>query len=65
MLEDYGYGHVNKVGYDAISTDAKNERGLALDPVAHLANGNFSDNPTPEITDYIEQRWAEFTAGVI
>tara|TARA_B100000941_G_scaffold108899_1_gene76225 strand:- start:6 stop:1109 length:1104 start_codon:yes stop_codon:yes gene_type:complete len=65
MLEDYGYGHVNKVGYDAISTEAKNERGLALDPVAHLANGNFSDNPTPEITDYIEQRWAEFTAGVI
>lgn len=65
MLEDYGYGHVNRIGYEAISTEAKLERGLALDPAAHLANGNFSDNPSAEVTDYIESRWAEFTAGVI
>ena len=33
------------------------------DPIAHLEGGNFSNNPTDEITDYIEMQWAEFTAG--
>ena len=39
------------------------ERGLAPDPIAHLSNGNFSNNPSDDITDYIEQQWAEYTAG--
>ena len=46
-----------------ISAEALAERGLAPDPIAHLEGGNFSNNPTDEITDYIEMQWAEFTAG--
>ncbi len=65
MLMDYGYGHVNKVGYEAISEADKIERGLALDPMTHLKNGNFSNEPKPEVVDYIEERWAEWSAGVV
>ena len=64
MLMDYGYGHVNKVGYEAISEADKIERGLALDPITHLQNGNFSNEPAPEVVDYIEARWAEWSTGV-
>ena len=42
----------------------KIERGLALDPMTHLKNGNFSNEATPEVTDYIEARWAEWSTGV-
>lgn len=65
MLLEYGYGHVNKVGYEAISEADKIERGLALDPMTHLQNGNFSNEAKPEVTDYIEARWAEWSAGVL
>ena len=64
MLMDYGYGHVNKLGYEAISEADKIERGLALDPITHLQNGNFSNEPAPEVVDYIEARWAEWSTGV-
>jgi hypothetical protein len=65
MLLEYGYGHVNKVGYEAISEADKIERGLALDPMTHLQNGNFSNEPKPEVVDHIEARWAEWAAGVV
>ena len=57
-----GYGHSKKRVWN-ISAEALAERGLAPDPIAHLEGGNFSNNPTDEITDYIEMQWAEFTAG--
>ena len=63
MLSEWGYGHSNKRGFETISTEALAERGLAPDPIAHLEGGNFSNNPSDEITDYIEMQWAEFTAG--
>ena len=52
-----------KKGYETIDAASLAERGLAPDPIAHLSNGNFSNSPSDEITDYIEQQWAEYTAG--
>jgi spermidine/putrescine transport system substrate-binding protein len=63
LLNEWGYGHSNKKGYETIDAASLAERGLAPDPIAHLNNGNFSNNPSDEITDYIEQQWAEYTAG--
>ena len=63
LLNEWGYGHSNKKGYETIDAAGLAERGLAPDPIAHLNNGNFSNNPSDEITDYIEQQWAEYTAG--
>jgi len=33
--------------------------------MTHLQNGNFSNEAKPEVTDYIEARWAEWSAGVL
>ena len=33
--------------------------------MTHLQNGNFSNEPKPEVVDYIEARWAEWSAGVV
>tara|TARA_B100001123_G_scaffold241592_1_gene270099 strand:- start:352 stop:1464 length:1113 start_codon:yes stop_codon:yes gene_type:complete len=63
LLNEWGYGHSNKSGYETIDAAGLAERGLAPDPIAHLQNGNFSNNPSDEITDYIEMQWAEYTAG--
>ena len=63
LLNEWGYGHSNKKGYETIDAASLAERGLAPDPIAHLSNGNFSNSPSDEITDYIEQQWAEYTAG--
>ena len=63
LLNEWGYGHSNKSGYETIDAAGLAERGLAPDPIAHLNNGNFSNNPSDEISDYIEMQWAEYTAG--
>ena len=63
LLNEWGYGHSNKKGFDTISKEALAERGVAQDPITHLANGNFNNSPSDEVNDYIEQKWAEYTIG--
>ena len=52
-----------KKGFETISKEVLAERGVAQDPITHLANGNFNNSPSDEVNDYIEQKWAEYTIG--
>ena len=63
MLSEWGYGHSNKRGFETISTEALAERGVAQDPISHLANGNFNNSPSDEVNDYIEMQWANYSMG--
>ena len=63
LLSEWGYGHSNKKGFSALTAAELDERGVASNPVEHLANGVFSVMPSDENADYMEAQWAEMVAG--
>jgi len=54
---------VTKKGFSALTAAELDERGVASNPVEHLANGVFSVMPSDENADYMEAQWAEMVAG--
>lgn len=64
LINDYGYGAVNKKAFDKFDDVALTERGLSRDPISIIKAGHFSSPQTLEwvaaATNELEQIKAGF-----
>ena len=63
LVGEWGYGHSNQKAFESFSADDLAERGLASDPMAHLAKGKFGNQPPDEIHNAVQQGWEEMISG--
>ena len=62
MIEEYGYGSVNKVSFETANQDLLVELGIE-DPDKVMALGVFFDEWNPEVREKASNMWEELKAG--
>jgi len=62
MIEEYGYGAVNKVSFETANQDLLTELGIE-DPDKVMALGVFFDEWDPQVREKAANMWEELKAG--